>query len=337
MKVLTSSTVEIAAASVGETSLVQAVQNIEDIKSLDVTLEEEKPEVLETIPDEISEEVSVVENKEELKAAEDGAADAEDAEAPAAEELIQEETPAPVEAPEDEEVFLSEEPTASATTIEEVAEEPAASAPTVEEVAEDPAASATMEEEVAEEPAASAAVVEEASAVESEEAAAEESVTCTEPLPEEAAPAEEEAALTEEATTAEAAPEEETTPAAETPVEEEAAAEETMESEETTAVVVDTSQLAAASSGSDLEVLPAAESESTITSEAAEHEAEHFHSCHSAPSEAVEAAPPAAWGEQLAIEEAVDVTHKVKEEEVSLVEGQEPKGSFWTVKSCSVM
>ncbi|KAK1886804.1 putative ubiquitin-conjugating enzyme E2 R521 [Dissostichus eleginoides] len=260
VKVWASSSVEIAAASVRETRLVQAVQNIEaDIKKRD-----------------------------ELKGTED-------AEAPAAEELIQEDTPAPVEAPEDEEVLLSEEPAASAPMVEELAEEPAALALMVEEVAEEPAASAPMVEELAEEPAAvveevaeepaalalmveevaeePAAVVEEVSEVEFEEAAPEEDVSSPEPSPEDAAPAEEEAVPT---------------------------------------AVVDTSQLAAASSGSE-------EAESTVSSEAAE--AEHCHSCHSAPSEAEEEAPPAASGEQLSSEEAVDFTHDVKEE-VFLVEGQ---------------
>ncbi|XP_041789499.1 fibrous sheath CABYR-binding protein isoform X4 [Chelmon rostratus] len=275
VKILAGSTVEIAAASVGETSLVKAVRKVEeDGKVLDATLEVAEPEVLEATAEVVGEEAAVVVNMEELKSTEAGA-DAEDADVPAAEE----ETSAPVAAAaeeEEEEAALPEEPTTSAPTAEEGGEveaENQALAP----------------------------------------AAAPEAVSSAEASPEDAAPA-------EEATPDEEAPiAAETAPAAEASVEEEAAAEAAAEETVEAAAVVDTIQLAAAS-GSELEV----------------HEAKHCHSCHSAPSAAEEVAPPVALGGQLASEEALDITHEAKEA-VSLVEGQKPKMSIWTVKSCSVM
>ncbi|KAL7403670.1 hypothetical protein ABVT39_003505 [Epinephelus coioides] len=122
VKILTGSTIEIAAASVGETTLVKAVQKIEDDgKGLDFTLEVVEPEVLEATTevgakeaagDEAADEV----NEEGLKSAEP------DVESPAAEELAEDETSASVAADEEAASFLSEEPTTSAPTVEEVGE-----------------------------------------------------------------------------------------------------------------------------------------------------------------------------------------------------------------------
>lgn len=140
VKILAGSTVEIAAASVGERSLLKAVRKIEeDGKGLDSLLEVVEPEILEAITEavvkEAAEEGTVVVNEEELKSAEA------DAEAPAAEE----ETSAPVAAAEEEEqeeaaASLPEEPTTSAPSVEEVgdaetsADEAAAEAPAEEPV-----------------------------------------------------------------------------------------------------------------------------------------------------------------------------------------------------------
>ncbi|XP_031723072.1 uncharacterized protein LOC116394250 isoform X2 [Anarrhichthys ocellatus] len=285
VKILGGSPVEIAAASVGETSLVKAVRKMEeDGKSLDLTLEVVEPEVLEATPEvlakEEAEEGTLV-TEEELQSAEA------DAESPAAEELVKEETPAPVAAAAEEEeaISLSEEPATSTLTVEEVGE--------------------VESEDQAAVPAA----------------APEEAVSSTDTSPEDAAPAEEATPAEEAITAAEAAPVDETTSAAETWVEDaaaEASTEEAVEALATThseaAAVVDTTQLAAASSGSDLEVLSAA-------SEAPVHEAKHCHSCHSATSAAEEVAPPAALGVQLTSEEVVDITLEVREA-VSLAEGQ---------------
>lgn len=95
--------------------------------------------------------------------------------------------------------------------------------------------------------------------------------------------------------------------AAETSVDE-AAAEVPAEEPVEAAAVVDTVQLAAASAGSDLEVLSAAEPGSTP--EAPVHEAK---SCHSAPSAAEEVAPPVAFGGQLVSGGAMDITEETKE------------------------
>ncbi|KAM7393667.1 hypothetical protein PAMP_020522 [Pampus punctatissimus] len=280
VQILADSTVEIAAASVGETSLVKAVRQIEeDGKSLDST-----PEASTDVKAEEGSEEAAVVNEEEQKSAEvptvEEVADTEDAGNPAVEVVIKEETSAPAASQEEE-----EEAVASLT------EEPATSAPTVEEVGE----------------------------VQAEDQAPEEAVSSTEASPEDAAPAE------EVTTTAEDAPVEEETLVVETSVEE-VEAEETLEAVSTyteRAAVVGATQLAAASAGSDLEVLSAAEPEST--SEAPVQEAKHCHSCHSAPSTGEEVAPPAAVGGQLEVqlvsEGVVDITHEAKEE-VSLVEGQ---------------
>ncbi|XP_049428859.1 uncharacterized protein LOC125886578 isoform X2 [Epinephelus fuscoguttatus] len=288
VKILTGSTVEIAAASVGETTLVKAVQKIEDDgKGLDFTLEVVEPEVLEATTEvgakeAAGDEAADEENEEGLKSAEP------DVESPAAEELAEDETSGSVAADEEAASFLSEEPTTSAPTVEEVGE--------VE--SEDQAAVP--------------------------EAVSEEAVS-TEASPENAVLAEDTTPAEEATNTAEAASVDVTTPAAETSVEEatvEASAEETVEAEAThsaAAAIVDSTQLAAASSGSDLEVLSAAEAEST--SEAPVHEVKQCHSCHSAPLAAEDVAPPAALGGQLASEEAADITLEVKEA-VSLVEGQ---------------
>ncbi|XP_045904449.1 dextranase-like [Micropterus dolomieu] len=297
VKVLTGSTVEIAAASVCETSLVKAVRKIEgDGKGLDSTLEVGEPEVqeatAEVVAKEAAEEATVV-NEEEVTSAEAGA-DAEDTEAPGPEDLIKEETSSSVVAEEEAAAPRSEEPATSAPTVEVVGE--------VEAEDQAPVPGAAPEDE-------------------------------TEASLEDAAPAEETTPAEEDVTSAEAAPvdetsPDETTPAAETSVEEAAAEASAVDAVEAVAVV-DATQLAAASSASDLELLSAAAPEST--SEAPVQEAKHCHSCHPAPSAAEEVAPPAALGGQLASE-----VHEAKEAEL-LVEGQKPKVSIWTVKSCSVM
>ncbi|XP_040042389.2 uncharacterized protein mgarpb isoform X1 [Gasterosteus aculeatus] len=215
-----------------------------------------------------------------------------------AEQLVEEGTAASVEAALEEEVAasLSEEATTSVLAVEEEEGE--------------------KEEEVQSEDqtADSAAVREEAAA-------------SSDTPPEDAAPAE------EATTAAEAAPLDDTPPDAETWVDD-VAAEALAATHSEAAAVVDASQLAAASSGSDLEVLSAAGP--GATSEAPGQESKRCHSCHFAPSIAVEVAPPAALGVQPSGEEDVDVAEEVKEAE-SLVEGQKPKVSNWTVKSCSVM
>lgn len=282
VKVLTGSTVEIAAASVCETSLVKAVRKIEgDGKGLDSTLEVGEPEVqeatAEVVAKEAAEEATVV-NEEEVTSAEAGA-DAEDTEAPGPEDLIKEETSSSVVAEEEAAAPRSEEPATSAPIVEVVGE--------VEAEDQAPVPGAAPEDE-------------------------------TEASLEDAAPAEEATPAEEDATSAEAAPvdetsPDETTPAAETSVEEAAAEASAVDAVEAVAVV-DATQLAAASSASDLELLSAAAPEST--SEAPVQEAKHCHSCHPAPSAAEEVAPPAALGGQLASE-----VHEAKEAEL-LVEGQ---------------
>lgn len=122
VKILAGSTVEIAAASVGERSLVKAVLKIEDDgKSLDSSEEVLESKILdattETVPVEGAEEDAVVENEEELKSAED-------AEAPA----VEEESSAPVvvaaeeEEQEEEAASPLEEATTSAPIVEEIGE-----------------------------------------------------------------------------------------------------------------------------------------------------------------------------------------------------------------------
>lgn len=203
-----------------------------------------------------------------------------------AEQLVEEGTAASVEAALEEEVAasLSEEATTSVLAVEEEEGE-----------------KEEEEEEVQSEDqtADSAAVREEAAA-------------SSDTPPEDAAPAE------EATTAAEAAPLDDTPPDAETWVDD-VAAEALAATHSEAAAVVDASQLAAASSGSDLEVLSAAGP--GATSEAPGQESKRCHSCHSAPSIAVEVAPPAALGVQPSGEEDVDVAEEVKEAE-SLVEGQ---------------
>lgn len=251
VKILAGSTVEIAAASVGERSLVKAVRKMEeDGKGLDSSLEVVEPEIQTATAEGMAEaavEVTAAVIEEELKSAEAGA---EDTQAPAAEE----ETPAPVEAAKEEE----------AAAAPSLPEELPASAPTVEEVGE--------------------AVAEDQDLV--TEAAPEEAVSSAEASLEDAALAEE-ATITAETSVDEAAAE--------------ASPEETFEA----AAAVDTVQLAAASSGSDLEVLSGAEPESTP-------EAPVCKSCHSSSSAAEEVAPPVALGGQLASEGA-DVAPDTKE------------------------
>lgn len=119
VKILAGSTVEIAAASVGEKSLVNAVQHIqENGKELDSTVEVIRAEILEAAADLVSEETSVAVNEEDLKSAEADAAD-EAADAKDSEELIAEETSAPAVA-EEEEAATSSPEEASARNAEEV-------------------------------------------------------------------------------------------------------------------------------------------------------------------------------------------------------------------------
>lgn len=120
VKILAGSTVEIAAASISEKSLVNAVQQIqEDGKGLDSMVEVVQPQILEATTDLVAETATVVVNEEEPKSAEAGAAD----EVIDAEEVIAEETSAPAVAEEEEATASSpEEATTSAQTVEEVGE-----------------------------------------------------------------------------------------------------------------------------------------------------------------------------------------------------------------------
>lgn len=120
VKLLAGSTVEIAAASVGERSLVKAVLKIEeDGKSLDSVVEIGDSKILKATAEAVegAEEGAVVENEEELKSAED-------AEAPAAED----DSSAPVLVAADEEeqeeaaACPPEEATTSAPIVEEIGE-----------------------------------------------------------------------------------------------------------------------------------------------------------------------------------------------------------------------
>lgn len=138
VKLLAGSTVEIAAASVGERSLVKVVRQIEeDGKSTDSTLEAVEPEILESP----TEAVAAEDDQGELKSA---GGDAEDAEALVEEE---EETPAPVTAAEDEEektaAFPFEELTTSALTEKQTGDAEAEEQPHVAEAAPLEAASPT--------------------------------------------------------------------------------------------------------------------------------------------------------------------------------------------------
>lgn len=258
VKILAGSTVEIAAASVGERSLVKAVLKIEeDGKNLDSSVGVVESKILEATTEEVAEEGAVVENEEELKSAED-------AEAPA----VEEESSVP-------EVVAAEE---------EELEEAAASPP------EEATTSAPIVEEIGEaEPEDQGAVT---------EAATEEVVSSpTEASPEDAGPA-------EEATPAE----ESVLTAAETSVDE-AAAEAPAEEPTEAPAAVDTVQLAAASTESGLEVLLAPEPQSTP-----EASVQEVKSCHCAPlATAGEVAPPAALGEQLVDEAAMEMTEESKE------------------------
>ncbi|GLD61050.1 brain acid soluble protein 1-like protein [Lates japonicus] len=222
VKILAGSTVEIAAASVGETSLVNTVRQIEeDGKGLQTALEMVEPDVL---AKEAAEEAAVAVSEEELKSAEDGAAegvtDVEAAEAPSAEEVAS----APAAAEEEEAAAAPpEEATASASTVERVGDEDEA-----------PVAEAAPEE-----------------AVSSTEAPPEDSADEVSPA-EEAIPSSEEITPAAETSVEEGASEASAEDAAEVvPTHSEAAA------------VVYTTQLAAASTATDLEVLSTAEPEST--------------------------------------------------------------------------
>lgn len=260
VKILAGSTV--AAASVGEKSLVNAVQPIqENGKELDSTVEVTQPEILEDI--------AVVVDEEDQRSAEAGAADTKDSA-----EVIAEETSAPASAEEEE---------AAASSPEE------ASAQTVEEVGE----------------------------VEAEEGVPDPKASPTEASPEDASPADEATTSTAEASAVDDTSPGEVTPSAEPSVDEasaEASGEDTVEAASTHSegvAVVDTSQLAAASIDSELEVLSAAEPES----EAPVHEAKHCHSCHSAPPAAEEVVPPTAVGGKLEVNKGAIHFYGAKEVE----------------------
>ncbi|XP_035494491.2 fibrous sheath CABYR-binding protein isoform X2 [Scophthalmus maximus] len=281
----------------------------EDGNGSDSTLEMVEADVLEATAKVVSEEAADTVSKEELKSAVASAvedvAEAEVAEAPSIEEGMTEEMSAPAAAEEEEELeaaaFPPEEATTSAPAVgkvEEINTGDRASAPDaapVEAVASTEASSEDVAEEVT--PG---------------------KVSAEETAPDEVTPAE------EATTTAEAAPENETspdemTPAAETPVEEgedEASAEDAAKAVSTHSdaeAVLDTAQLATASTGADLEVLSAAEPESS--SETPAHDTRH---CHSAPSAGEDVAPPPALGEELVSEGKVYVSHEANEA-VSLV------------------
>ncbi|XP_029019423.1 fibrous sheath CABYR-binding protein isoform X2 [Betta splendens] len=111
VKVLSGSTVEIAAASVGEKSLVNAVQQIqEDREALNSSEEVVKPEILEAPAESFAETAAAV-DEEEAESAEAAADD----ELSDDEEVVAEEAPAPAPA---EEAF-----TASPQAVDEVVEE----------------------------------------------------------------------------------------------------------------------------------------------------------------------------------------------------------------------
>lgn len=249
VKLLTGSTAEIAAASVGEKDPMETVQQTEgEGKGHEVLETEALEEASEEVAKEASEEGAVVEGEEEVKSGE-GEKSAEDAQTPAAEEVITEVTSA-LAAAVDEEAAAGSHP-----------EETTSPMPTVDEA----------EAEVR-------------------------------PAPEEAIAAED-AASDEATVTNEAAPLDEISPA------DQAAAE--TPAEETAEAAVSTTQLAAASAGADLKVLSVAEAEPT--SGAPVHEEKPCHSCHSAPSAGEEVAPPAAVGEELITDGAVDTSQEAKD------------------------
>lgn len=217
-------------------------------------------EASEAVAKEASEEGAVVEGEEEVKSGE-GEKSAEDAQTPAAEEVIAEVTSA-LAAAVDKEAAAGSHP-----------EETTSPMPTVDEA----------EAEV--QPAPEEAIA-------AEDAAEDEAVSS------------EDAAPPEEATvTGEGAPLDEISSA------DQAAAE--TSAEETAEAAVSTTQLAAASVGADLEVLSVAETEPTSGSPV--HEEKPCHSCHSAPSAGEEVAPPAAVGEELIADGAVDTSQEAKD------------------------
>ncbi|KAK2815648.1 hypothetical protein Q5P01_026115 [Channa striata] len=295
VKILTGSTVEIAAASVGEKRFVNAAQQIEgDGRGLDSTVEVPQPEILEVTAELTAKEAADGVNEEELRSSEAGAVE-EVADADDAEEVIAEETSTAAAAEEEEEAAEPppEEATGTTQTVGEVGE--------VE--AEDEALDS--------------------------EAATKEAPSSTKASPEDEATASDEAPPAHDIFM---------TPAAQTSADEVAAeesAEEMVEAASTrreAAAVVNTTQLAAASTVSNLEVLSAAEAQS----DAPLHKAKHCHSCHSAPPAAEEVVPPAAPVGEMCSEGAEDMKLEAKEVAL-LVEGQKPKVSIWTVKSCSLM
>lgn len=228
---------------------METVQQTEgEGKGHEVLETEALEEASEEVAKEASEEGAVVEGEEEVKSGE-GEKSAEDAQTPAAEEVITEVTSA-LAAAVDEEAAAGSHP-----------EETTSPMPTVDEA----------EAEVR-------------------------------PAPEEAIAAED-AASDEATVTNEAAPLDEISPA------DQAAAE--TPAEETAEAAVSTTQLAAASAGADLKVLSVAEAEPT--SGAPVHEEKPCHSCHSAPSAGEEVAPPAAVGEELITDGAVDTSQEAKD------------------------
>lgn len=247
---MTGSTAEIAAASVGEKDPMETVQQTEgEGKGHEVLETEALEEASEAVAKEASEEGAVVEGEEEVKSGE-GEKSAEDAQTPAAEEVITEVTSALAAAVDEEAAAGShpEETTSPMTTVDEAEAE-------------------------------------------------------VRPAPEEAIAAEDVAPAEEATVTSEAAPLDEILPA------DQAAAE--TPAEETAEAAVSTTQLAAASAGADLKVLSVVEAEPT--SGAPVHEEKPCHSCHSAPSAGEEVAPPAAVGEELITDGAVDTSQEAKD------------------------
>ncbi|XP_030586369.1 fibrous sheath CABYR-binding protein isoform X2 [Archocentrus centrarchus] len=194
VKILASSTTDIAAASVGENSLVEAVRQIEGEGKGHEVLE---AEALEALAKEASEGAAVVEGEEELKSEEDEeGAGAEDAQIPAAEEVVR--------AGEEEAAVGShpQETTSSTPTVDEPEAEDAAP-----EEAISPEDAAPAEDAISSEDAAPAE-----DAISSEDAAPAEEATSTaeaapvdESSPDEIAPAGEAAAETSAEETVEAA------------------------------------------------------------------------------------------------------------------------------------
>ncbi|CAJ1052946.1 fibrous sheath CABYR-binding protein-like [Xyrichtys novacula] len=313
VQVSAGSTVEIAAASVGDTSLVEVVHVIkEDENGLSFTAVTE-----------ILEESTEMEAKEAL---EETAAESEEV-------LETGEAVVKIEAPAEEKVAVKTSAPAALEEEQEVAASPDESLLQTEEKVED-VGTEDQALVTGAAPPEEATPAEEASTA-ADAASPDEEASSTNISPEDSVSAE---AAAVETDSTEASPEDaeavgETTPAegaaSDTPVDETPAAvgsvEETVAESEEAAEVVETQgdgvevvkktvQLAAAS-GSDLEILSTAEPEPSSDTPA--RETTHCTSCHSNPSLAEEVAPPAAFED----EDAEDVMSEAQEE-VSLVEGK---------------